>query len=468
MRWLPLRDWCRMPSRSIDQRGRGADPGVGRLLCERCLAGLLVLVLALVSLAAAASAQNGDPAGDPPIRIAIPSFAPKGSENGKWAERIHDIVTADLARSRAFVPMEPTAFVQEHVGLDARPTFSEWRTTNARVLLVGSVSVTDGGRLRMAFRLWDVASGKQLIGGQYYALQEHWRRLAHVAADEVYTELTGAPGYFDTRIAFVERRDDDSQQATRLAVMDQDGMNLEYLTSGANSVLSPRFSPVAQQIVYVTDIGGVPWIRLRDVQRGISETVGSFPGLHSAPQFSPDGHRIVMSLKRGGNANLYELDLRTQAMRRLTDTASIDTQPSFSPNGRKVVFVSERSGTRQLYVMRANGRSQQRISRGEGSYSEPVWSPRGDAIAFVKRIRGQVFLCVMKPDGSDERILTSGGEMHGLSWAPNGRVLVFSRQQIGSEAAPQLFTISLSGGGERTLETPHSAQEPSWSPVLGR
>jgi len=434
----------------------------------RCLAGVVALLLVLVSLAARVSAQSGAPSAEPPIRVAIPSFAPKGSENGKLAERIHTIVTADLARSRVFVPIEPTALVQDHVGLNTLPPFSEWRTTNARVLFVGSVSVGGGGRLRMAFRLWDVSSGKQLIGGQYYAPREHWRRLAHVAADEVYTALTGAPGYFDTRIAFVERRNDGEPHATRLAVMDQDGMNLDYITSGANTILSSRFSPAAQEIVYVTDIGGVPWIRLRDVQRGISETVGSFPGLHAAPRFSPDGHRIVMSLKRGGNANLYEMDLRTQAMRRLTDTASIDTQPSFSPSGRQVVFVSERSGTRQLYVMRADGSAQQRISREEGSYSAPVWSPRGNVIAFVKRIRGQVLLCVMKPDGSDERILTSGGEMHGLSWAPNGRVLVFSRQQIGGDGAAKLFTISLSGGAERILETPHAAVEPSWSPVLGR
>lgn len=443
-------------------------PFNAHLRIVRCLRKLTAVLVAALVLAqgASATAQTGGRAADLPVRIAIPTFSADGTETEEWAQRIARVLTADLARSQAFIPLEQTALARERVSLNALPGFADWRATNARVLLVGRVTSAPGGRLRLAFRLWHVASGEQRIGAQYYALEQHWRRLAHVAADAVYSDLTGAPGYFDTRIAFIEQRDDVDPPVARLAVMDQDGRNLEYLTEGAQSVLSPRFSPVAQQLIYVVDTGGAPRLVLRDLHRGITETIGDFPGLMAAPRFAPDGHRLVMSIRRGGNANLYVLDLRTRAISRLTETAAIDTAPSFSPSGRHIVFVSGRSGTQQLYVMRANGKGQQRISRGEGRYAEPVWSPRGDLIAFVKRQPGQAFLGVMKPDGSQEQLLASAAEIRGLSWAPNGRALVFSRPQPGGEAGAELVVLSLRGNGERVLETPHAATDPAWSAPL--
>ncbi|RIA55461.1 Tol-Pal system beta propeller repeat protein TolB [Dichotomicrobium thermohalophilum] len=435
-----------------------------RRLLRRAFVSLLAVIF--VALAASASAQTQEDGSELPVRIAIPTFSSDTAETEEWAQRIARVLAADLARSQAFIPLEQTALVRERVSLNAMPSFTDWRATNARALLVGRVTSAPGGRLRLAFRLWDVASGQQRVGAQYYAPQQHWRRLAHVAADAVYSNVTGVPGYFDTRIAFIEQRNDVEPPVTRLAVMDQDGRNLEYLTKGVQPALSPRFSPVAQQLIYVVDTGGAPRLILRDLHRGLTETIGDFPGLMAPPRFAPDGHRIVMSLRRGGNANLYEIDLRTRTLRRLTETAAIDTAPSFSPSGRHVVFVSGRSGTRQLYVMRANGRSQQRISRGEGRYAEPVWSPRGDFIAFVKRLQGQAFLGVMKPDGSQERLLTAAPDIGGLSWAPNGRALVFSRLQQGEQGKAELVVISLNGNGERVLETPHPATDPSWSAPL--
>jgi len=425
------------------------------------------LAFLLITLSSSAAGQERDGAPQLPVRIAIPTFSSDSADTEELAQRIARVLSADLARSQAFVPLEQTALAQERISLSAVPRFTDWRATNAAVLLVAEVSAAPGGRVRLAFRLWDVPSGTQRIGAQYYAPQQHWRRLAHVASDTVYSELTGAPGYFDTRIAFVEQRNDIEPPVTRLAVMDQDGRNLEYLTNGAEPVLSPRFSPVAQQLIYVVDTGGTLRIVLRDLQRGLTEPIGDFPGLMAPPRFAPEGHRIVMSLRRGGNANLYDIDLRTRAMRRLTETAAIDTAPSYSPSGRHIVFVSGRSGTLQIYLMRANGQSQQRISRGEGSYAEPVWSPQGDLIAFVKRLQGEAFLGLMKPDGSQERLLTAAADISGLSWAPNGRALVFSRARADGQGGAELVVISLGGNGERVLETPHSATDPSWSAPLG-
>jgi TolB protein len=425
---------------------------------------------AMVWLAAvAAHAQTAALPASAPVRIAIPAFSSDSPEAEDWAKRIAAVVSADLARSNALVPLEATALAQERISLNAMPLFAEWRTTSASALLVGSVATVSGERLRLAFRLWNVSTGEQLIGEQFYAPRQHWRRLAHVAADSVYSRMTGAPGYFDTRIAFVERRPDEEGGRTQLAIMDQDGTNLEYIAdSGNGTFLSPEFSPVAQQLIYVTELGGVPRVILRDLQHGASEVVGDFPGLVSAPRFAPDGHRVVMSIRRGGNANLHALDLRTRVLTRLTETAALDTDAAYSPSGRQIVFVSQRSGTPQLYVMRANGSRQQRISRGEGSYDEPVWSPRGNLIAFTKRMRGGMLLGLMAPDGTNERIVASGADISGLSWAPNGRVLVFSRSLPADAGGPRLFTIGVSGEPERLLETPGAAFDPSWSATLGQ
>ncbi len=423
----------------------------------------IVALVATVVLSGMARAQTG-----PPVRIAIPAFASDGAEVGEWAQRIVGVITDNLARSNVFIPLEPTAMAQERVSLNSRPRFEDWRAANAQVLMVGQVTEASGGRLSMAFRLWDVASGEQMAGEQYFAVQQQWRRLAHVAADVAYARVTGAQGYFDTRIAFIERRPEAEGGGTRIAVMDQDGTNLSYVSNGAENVISLRFSLVAQQLVHVSEIGGVPRVYLRDLQHGIREVVGDFPGLVSAPRFSPDGTRIVMSIKRGGNANLYTLDLRTRQMQRLTETAALDTDPAYAPAGRRIVFVSQRTGTQQLYVMNAGGGAAQRISRGEGDYSQPAWSPRGDLIAFVKRVRGHVALGLMSPDGTNERLLAGGTDISGLSWAPNGRALVFARRGAEADSGPRLFTISVSGTGERMLATPYPATGPSWSATLGQ
>jgi TolB protein len=428
---------------------------------------VLALLAMLVVLARPASAQTDPGASDIRVRIAIPAFSSEGSETEEWSQRISRVLTADLASAPAFTPLEQTALARERVSLNALPRFADWRATNATALLVARVSAAPGGRLSLAFRLWDVATGEQRLGAQYFAPQQHWRRLAHVTADAIYSELTGAPGYFDTRIAFIERRSGNEAQEKRLAVIDQDGRNLEYLTNGTVPVLSPRFSPAAQQLVHIADKGGAPRLILRDLDRGLSETIGRFPGLTAAPRFAPDGDSIVLSLRRGGNANLYAIDLRTRDMQRLTETAAINTDPSFSPSGRRIVFVSGRSGTPQLYVMRANGNAQKRISRAEGSYAAPVWSPRGNQIAFIKRLKGEAFLGVMKPDGSQEQLLAAAADIRGVSWAPNGRALVYARLRAGHPGEAQLVIVSVRGGAERVLETPHAATEPSWSAPLG-
>ena len=280
------------------------------------------------------------------------------------------------------------------------PRFPDWRTINAQALVTGRVTRQNDGRLKAEFRLWDVLAGQQLAGQQYFTTPDNWRRIAHIISDAIYERLTGEKGYFDSRVVFIDETGPAERRIKRLAIMDQDGANVRYLTRGDDLVLTPRFSPSTQEITYMAYGQGDPRVYLFNIDTGQREIVGNFPGMSFSPRFSPDGQRVIMSLQEGSNSNLFVMDLRSKATTRLTDTPAIDTAPSYSPDGSQICFESDRGGHQQIYVMAATGGQAQRISFGDGSYSTPVWSPRGDYIAFTRQAQDKFAIGVMKPDGS--------------------------------------------------------------------
>lgn len=403
-----------------------------------------------------------------PMPIAITQFSdPQGDV--QLGQQVSDVVTSDLQRSGLFDPINPAAFIEAGLGVDAVPNFGSWRAIDAQALVTGRVMPQPDGRLKAEFRLWDVASGQQMIGQQYFAGTENVRRIGHIIADAVYERLTGEQGYFDTRIVFVEESGPKDNRVRRLALMDQDGANVRYLTSSQNEIVrNPRFSSARQEITYVSQpLGETPRVYLLNIETGQREVLGNFPGMSFAPRFSPDGQRVILSLQQGGNANIYEMDLRSRATRRLTNTAAIDTSPSYSPDGGQVVFESDRGGSQQLYVMSASGGEARRISFGEGRYGQPSWSPRGDLVAFTKLSGGQFMIGVMRPDGSGERILSASGNVtESPTWAPNGRILMFMRETPGAGGGPRLHTVDVTGYNERLVSTPGFAADPAWSPPL--
>lgn len=400
-----------------------------------------------------------------PLPIALPSFSAEGGD-ARVAQEMTQVIAADLKRSGLFNPLDPASFIQQNMGVNTTPRFGDWRVISAQALVTGTVTAQPDGRLRAEFRLWDVFASEQLLGQQFFTTPENWRRLSHIIADAIYERLTGEKGYFDTRIVYVDETGPKDKRVKRLAIMDQDGANVRYLTRGDDLVLTPRFSPTTQEITYMSYAGSEPSVYLLNIETGQREIVGNFPGMTFAPRFSPTGQQVVMSLQQGGNANIFTMDLRSRSTTRLTNSAAIDTSPSYSPDGSQIVFESDRGGTQQLYVMNADGSNQQRISFGPGRYSTPVWSPRGDLIAFTKQHQGRFMIGVMKPDGKGERILTEGYHNEGPAWSPNGRVLVFFRDTPGANGGPQVWTVDLTGYNEQRLVTPSFASDPSWSPLI--
>ncbi len=397
-----------------------------------------------------------------PLPIAVTDFI-AGDQLGA---EISSIVIADLKRSGLFAPIDKSAFIEKISNPDVAPRFDDWKVINAQALVTGRVSKEADGRIRAEYRLWDTYAGQQLSGEQFFGNDSNKRRIAHIIADAIYERLTGEKGYFDTRIVFIDESGAKNARQKRLAIMDQDGANVRYLSNGKSIVLTPRFSPNRQEITYMSYESGQPRVYLLQIETGQRELVGNFPGMTFAPRFSPDGQKVIMSLMRDdGNSNIFAMDLRSRNTTRLTDSVAIDTSPSYSPDGSQIVFTSDRgggSGRSQIYVMGADGSNPHRISFGQGVYSTP-WSPRGDLIAFTKQTGGQFQIGVMRTDGSGERILSSGFQQEGPTWAPNGRVLMFFRDAGGG---PKLVSVDLTGRNEQSIPTANYASDPAWSPLL--
>lgn len=428
---------------------------------------ILSMVLSLMFVSPARAELQIDVSGAmrDPMPIAFPEMISEGFWVGQYAEKIRGVVMADLERSGLFTIINDKSYIQKLTSMQEEPNFVDWKAINAQALVQSSLSEIDAKNLRVEFRLWDVFSETQLKGQSFTTTKDNWRRVAHVIADAIYERLTGEKGYFDTRIVYVSETGPATRRIKRLAIMDQDGENHKFLTSGAAMALTPRFSPNLQKVTYMSFNGNSPRVYILDIESGQQTLLGNFPGMTFAPRFSPDSKKVLLSFASNGKTNIYEMDLARKTSKQVTYGSAIDTSASYSPDETQIVFNSDRGGNQQLYVMNADGSDVKRISFGTGRYATPVWSPRGDYIAFTKMAGGQFYIGVMYPDGSGERLLASGYLVEGPTWSPNGRVLMYFRQDR-SGAPVKLYSIDLTGYNERLIVTPADGSDPAWSPLL--
>jgi len=394
-----------------------------------------------------------------PLPIAVVGFS------GQYGTEISSVISGNLRRSGFFDPLNPASFIETGLSLANQPTFPQWTSIGAEVVLYGSVTPRPDGRNDVGFRLYDTYRECQLVSYQFTATPEQWRRIAHKISDVVYQRMTGESGFFDTRIIYVAESGTQLNRLSRLAIVDQDGYNPFFLTQGDEVIMSPRFSTSdPDEVTYVALGQDYSRIYLKNLSTGRTESLGEFDGQVLAPRYSNDGSKIAFSIIRSGNTDVYTMDLRSRELRRLTSDPGIDTSPSFSPDNRRLVFTSDRSGSARLYVMNADGSGQRPISRGGGSYTAPSWSPRGDLIAFTKQQGGQFHIGVMGTDGTGERILSSSYFEEGPSWAPNGRYIMFARQTRGGDT--RLWTVDLSGRVIAQAGYDGRGSSPAWSPLL--
>jgi TolB protein len=434
---------------------------------------LLAIAFAALPGAPAASQIRVDITGGiaAPMPIAIPDMPTPASartaagETTALGRQVADIVTNDLRNSGLFSPLprsflRPVAYNQV-----TAPDFPGWGTTGAQALVQGFVQANGNGSLTVGCYLYDLVSQTELTRQGFVVEPAYWRRAAHKCADEVYTRLTGEGPYFDSRVVYVSETGRKGRRTKRLAIMDQDGANHRFLTNGQSTVLTPRFSPNYQTVVYMSYVGDQPRVYVYDVGSGRQRLLVNERHMTFAPRFSPDGRWVIFSMSVNGNTDLYRVSASGGRPQRLTNAPGIDTGGSYSPNGSRIVFESDRGGSQQLYVMNADGSGQRRISFGSGQYGTPAWSPRGDQIAFTKIGGGGFRIGVMGPEGSGEKVLTEAWQDEGPTWSPNGRVIMFFRTAQGSGKA-DLWSVDLTGVNERRIPTPLDGSDPAWSPLL--
>lgn len=403
-----------------------------------------------------------------PLPFAVPGFTAESGAAAKFAADISRVIASDLEGTGLFREIPSSAFIEQNTAFGNTLSYSNWKPINAQAVVTGAVSADAAGKLVVKFRVFDVFSEAQLGEGlQFGGTTNSWRRMAHKVADAVYSRITGEDGYFDSRVVYVSETGPKNDRKKRLAVMDYDGANIQFLTDSSSIVLAPRFSPSGDRVLYTSYETGFPRIYLLDVgtvqRRGLDASADS---MSFAPRFAPDGQTVVFSRSEGGNSDIYTLALSSGRQTRLTSGPHIETAPSYSPNGSQIVFESDRSGTPQIYVMSATGGESRRISFGEGRYGTPVWSPRGDLIAFTKQNKGRFHIGVMRTDGSEERLLTASFLDEGPTWSPNGRVVMFTRETQGAGGAPALYSVDISGRNLRRVPIQGSASDPAWSPLL--
>ena len=449
----------------------------------RCLLPLMLLASAACHAQAPAPAQQPDAAApaaplrvditggiSQPMPIAIPHMptpnaidTPAGVTDA-LGRQVADIITNDLRNSGLFTPLsesqlKPVAFAQAQA-----PDYGAWLATGAQALVQGFVQANNDGTLTVGCYLYDVFAKSELTRQGYVVKPGEWRRAAHKCADTVYTRLTGEGPYFDSQVIYVSETGPKKNRTKRLAIMDQDGANHRFITNGQSLVLTPRFAPNRQTIVFMSFENDQPRVYVYDVGSGRKRLVVSQPYTTFAPRFSPDGRYVLFSMIVAGNCDIYRVPAGGGQATRLTTSPGIDVGGSYSPDGSRIVFESDRSGTQQVYVMNADGSNQRRISFGGGRFATPVWSPRGDLIAFT-HLGGKFSVGVMGADGSNPRDLTNGWQDEGPTWAPNGRVLMFFRTAQGSGRA-DLWSVDLTGRNERRVPTPLDGSDPAWGPLL--
>ncbi|MFC4293325.1 Tol-Pal system beta propeller repeat protein TolB [Sphingorhabdus arenilitoris] len=453
-------------------------------LPAKTFAGLYAIIFCLT---APALAQNNAPAAaaPPPAddepelvefetakarSVAVPSFvapSPVNTPAGNSANlgrQIAEVISSNLRASGLFEPIGPAGVRAISLAEVTAPQYSYWKGRNASLLIEGFVRVGADGNLTVGCYLYDVTFGSETTRLGFVVSPGDWRRAAHKCADAFYSKVTGEKPFFDSRIAYIAESGPKGNRVKRLAIMDSDGANHKFITSGQSTALTPRYSPNYRSILYLSYTDGNPRIYVYDVDSGRQRLITQSSNPTFAPRWSPDGQTILYSMAIAGNTDIYKISVNGGEPVRLTNAPGIDVGGSFSPDGRQIVFESDRSGSQQLYVMNADGSNQRRISFEGGRFATPEWSPRGDLIAFT-RIAGDFRIGTMRPDGSGMRLLTNSWQDEAPTWAPNGRVIQFFRTAKNS-GKTGIWQVDLTGQNERQLPTPVDGSDPAWGPVL--
>ena len=404
------------------------------------------------------------------LPIAIVPFGFSGQQ-GEPLHNVGDIIAADLSRSGRFSPLPIGDMV-------ARPTrskevdFRDWRAVNVDNLVIGHVEPNGPGGYLIKFRLYDVFRGEQITGFSVPTTERHLRSTAHQIADIIYETLTGEPGAFNTRIAYVtsvresagqnERGEPIWKEQVHLRVADSDGYEPQTLVASVDPLMSPAWSPDGRRIAYVSFERGRSSIWVQELYTGRREKLTSFPGINGAPAWSPDGRYMALTLSKDGNPDIFVMDMARRSLRALTRHWAIDTEPAWSPDGKHLLFTSDRGGTPQIYRIPVSGGEPERLTYEGGYNARASYSPDGSRITMVTRVNGDYRIGSLDTDNGSLQILSDGTLDESPSFAPNGSMIIYATRNGGKAV---LAAVSTDGRIKQSLALQAGdVREPAWSP----
>ncbi len=394
------------------------------------------------------------------LPIAIVPFA--WDRQGSPPQDIAKIVADDLERSGQFGPLARSNLVAlPKSGAEVR--YANWKTSGVDHLVIGRLRPMGPDAYVVQFQLFDVFREKQVVGYSFPATTAQLRQVAHSISDIIYEKITGTPGAFNTRIAYVSAiTNANNEKRYVLQVSDADGHNAKTVLSSEHPLMSPSWSPDGTRLAYVSFEKRVPSIYVQIVKTAQREKISALSGINGAPKWSPDGTRLALTLSHEGSPDIYVLNIKTRRLQRITRSRAIDTEPAWIPDGRALLFTSDRSGSPQLYEQPLNGGRARRLTF-EGKYNASATvSADGTRVAMVHGEQGRYRIAVLDRETGALRVVTDGSLDESPSFAPNGSMIIYATHGSGRGV---LGAVSVDGRmKQRFTLAEGDVREPAWSP----
>ncbi len=389
---------------------------------------------------------------DKPSHIKMPIVIPDfiASEPSSVSGRdLASVIRNDLTMTGLFQVVEP----QSGLPVGDKPDFESWSATGAQVAIIGRFQ-SRGNDMQIDLRCYDVALKRLEVGKKYTGQISDHRRMVHMFGDRVMEKLTGTPGCFTTKIAFVAEGG-----AKEIYSMDYDGFNTYQVTNNRSINMSPEWEPNGKGLIFTSYMHRNPDLWLMNLASLQSIPISARPGINASGRYSPDGGLIALSLSFKGSPNIFIINTQGQIINRLTEGRGNDISPSWAPDGGQIAYVSDQAGTPQIYIRPSGGGRAKRLTLNGNYNTDPDWAPKGDLIAFTSRIEGKFQVCTMKTDGSDLKVLTNQGSNQDPAWSPDGRMLTFVSNRDGKK---RIYIMDSRG----QLQVPVSriaGKAPAWS-----
>lgn len=378
---------------------------------------------------------------------------------------VAEVIQNDLSRSGRFAPLDRKDMIDKPSSGD-QIQFADWRILKSNYIAVGRLTPDGVDRFAVQVELYNVFNGQRLLGQRISSTTSNLRATAHRIADLIYEQLTGVPGVFSTRIAYLNVEGTAPNQRYKLTVADSDGMNPRVIANSSEPIMSPAWSPDGQSLAYVSFENKASAIYVQTLTTGVRTRVSARAGVNGAPAWSPDGKRLALTLSRkDGDVDVYTLELSSQVLTRITFDPSIDTEPVWSQDGSKLYFTSDRSGSPQVYEVNAMlpGGTPKRLTF-EGRYNaRPRLSPDGKQLALVTLTNTGYNIGLFDLKAGSLQVLTKGRQDESPSFAPNGAQLIYATQDRGRGI---LALVSNDGRSQQKLgATSGEVREPVWGPM---